>query len=495
MMEQVHRNDPSLLTDLSEDERIRAMARFQAIQPFLEGGIPLIIAAASHGISLRTARYWVKRYRQAGLVGLARKERSDKSRQKLPAAFQQMIEGLSLRNPGLSVATIHRRVAEVANRQGQEAPSYSLVYSVIRRIEPALVTMAHEGTKTYSDSFDLVHRTEAKGPNALWQADHTELDILVKDERGEARRPWLTIIMDDYSRAVAGYLLSLSAPSAIQTALALRQAIWRKSQPGWHVCGIPQVLYTDHGSDFTSQHIEQVAADLKIQLVFSAVAKPRGRGKIERFFNTLSQMLLSRLPGYARDGGGRVAVLTLPELSQEIEHYLIHEYLVTPHRTTQQAPQARWEAGGFLPHLPDSLERLDLLLLTVARTRRVQRDGIRFMGMRYIDPTLAAYVGEEIVLRYDPRDVAEVRVFYQERFLCRAVCQELAGQTVPLREIVSARNRRRRALRQTLLDRQRAVDALLESKRWDADRQDTVPAPATPASPPAVRLKRYGCDE
>ena len=90
---------------------------------------------------------------------------------------------------------------------------------------------------------------------------------------------WLTIILDDHSRTVAGYLLFFTAPSVIQTALALRQAIWRKAEPGWHVCGIPQVLYTDHGSDFTSQHIEQVTADLKIRLIFSTVGKPRGRGK------------------------------------------------------------------------------------------------------------------------------------------------------------------------------------------------------------------------
>ena len=52
--------------------------------------------------------------------------------------------------------------------------------------------------------------------------------------------------MDDYSRAIAGYYLTFSAPSAIQTALALRQAIWRKSDPAWHVCGIPDVLYTEY---------------------------------------------------------------------------------------------------------------------------------------------------------------------------------------------------------------------------------------------------------
>ena len=97
----------------------------------------------------------------------------------------------------------------------------------------------------------------------------------------------------------------LRRPSAIQTALALRQAIWRKGRPGWQVCGIPGILYSDHGSDFTSQHLEQVAADLKIRLINSGVGRPRGRGKIERFFESVSQVLLSRLPGYAPAGAAR----------------------------------------------------------------------------------------------------------------------------------------------------------------------------------------------
>lgn len=393
---------PAPLSCLSEEARSRALARFQVIRPFLEDGVPLTQLAREQGLVLRTARRWVGRYRREGLTGLARKEREDKDKRKLTPVLQQLIEGLALRKPRLSTATIHREVAKTAQKLGQEPPSYKVVHAVIGKLEPALLTLAHEGSKAYSASFDLVHRREADAPNAIWQADHTELDILVKDHDGTARRPWLTIIIDDYSRAVAAYLLSFSAPSAIQTALALRQAIWRKPQAGWHVCGIPQVLYIDHGSDFTSRHIEQVTADLKIRLIFSGVARPRGRRKIERFFDSLSQVLLSRLPGYARTQADRSAVLSLADLASEIETYLIREYLVTPHSTTGQAPQARWEAGGFLPQMPDALERLDLLLLTVARTRRVQQDGIRFLGMRYIDPTLAAYVGEEVLLRYDP---------------------------------------------------------------------------------------------
>jgi putative transposase len=61
-------------------------------------------------------------------------------------------------------------------------------------------------------------------------------------------RPWLTVVEDDHSRAIAGHAVNLGAPSALQSALVLRQAIWRKAEPGWHVCGIPGVFYTDHGS-------------------------------------------------------------------------------------------------------------------------------------------------------------------------------------------------------------------------------------------------------
>lgn len=77
----------------------------------------------------------------------------------------------------------------------------------------------------------------------------------------------------------------------------LYQAIWRKENYEWPICGIPEKFYTDHGSDFTSKHLEQVAIDLKMELVFSAIGVPRGRGKVERFFQTVNQLLLEKLPG------------------------------------------------------------------------------------------------------------------------------------------------------------------------------------------------------
>jgi len=87
----------------------------------------------------------------------------------------------------------------------------------------------------------------------------------------------------------------------------------------------------------------------------------------------------------------------------------------------------------------------------------VHPDGIHFQGYRYLDTTLAAYVGEDVSIRYDPRDLAELRVYFDDSFLCRAICPELAGETIALKDIIRARNGHRRQLRETLLNATAAV--------------------------------------
>jgi putative transposase len=132
------------------------------------------------------------------------------------------------------------------------------------------------------------------------QSNHAQLDINLLREDGSTARPWLTIVSDDYSRAIARYYLGFDAPSSMRTSPALRQGIWRKGHPHWQICGVPGILHTDNGADFTSRHLQQVVDDLKIRLVFSIPGKPQGRGRIERFFRTVNEMSLCDLDGYIR---------------------------------------------------------------------------------------------------------------------------------------------------------------------------------------------------
>jgi putative transposase len=127
------------------------------------------------------------------------------------------------------VALVHRQVSEVARQNGWSVPSYHRVYRIVKQLDPALVTLAHKGSKTYRTTYDLLYRHEAQQPNDLWQADHTLLDIWVRHGDGPPVRPWLTVIMDDYSRAIAGFSVNVEAPSTIQTALSLRHALGRQS--------------------------------------------------------------------------------------------------------------------------------------------------------------------------------------------------------------------------------------------------------------------------
>jgi putative transposase len=483
---------PVQLTALSEDQRVEAYARFEILRPALEEGVSQAQIARTHHLSKSAVQRWVARYREQGLVGLATTSRKDKGKsRRLPEQAITLVEGLALQTPARSAAAIHRQVVEIAKEQGWKPPSYERVRQIIKNLDPALVTLAHQGAATYREEFDLLFRREATHANAMWQADHTPLDVWLLDEAGKPAKPYLTVIEDDYSRMIMGYRLSFQPATSLTTALTLRQAIWHKEDPRWSSCGIPSVFYTDHGSDFTSKHLEQVAADIRMELVFSEKGIPRGRGKLERFFRSVDQLFLQDVPGYAPKGYTEAEVtLTLPDFEQRFRKWLLEDYHHRVHSETGCLPKERWEAGGFVPRMPASQEQLDLLLLTVAKTRRVQQDGIHFQNHRYMDINLAAFVKEDVLIRYDPANMGEIHVFYQDRFLCRAICAELSGEKVTLKEIEQARAVRRKQVRAGLSTREAMVN------RYVQIHHIPPPAPKTVVVEPAPvevrpRLKRY----
>src|SRR5215472_10684392 len=230
------------LTAYTEEQRMQAQARFAIIKPFLEDGVPLTQIAEAQRLPLRTARRWVAEYRRCGLAGLIRQTRSDQGKRRgLPTDLPTLIEGLALQKPKRSIAALHRKAVQIAAQQGWPSPSYDQVYAIVKALDPRLQTLAHEGPAAYRDEFDLVYRFEADAPNVIWQADHSLLPIWLLDERSQPARPWLSIILDDFSRGISGYFLGFTNPTALQTALTLHQAIWRKDDPRWRICGIPSV--------------------------------------------------------------------------------------------------------------------------------------------------------------------------------------------------------------------------------------------------------------
>ncbi len=149
----------------------------------------------------------------------------------------------------------------------------------------------------------------------------------------------------------------MEARSSDVVCLALRHAILPKQYSSayeltqaWGTYGIPQYLYTDGGKEFNSNHLEQVANELKI--VLCQRRYPSEGGIVERPFGTFNSELLSTLPGYTGSnvqkrpkGSQKEASLTLEQLERLIVRYIVEHYnqSLDP-RTGSQTRLGRWEA-------------------------------------------------------------------------------------------------------------------------------------------------------
>ncbi|MGI0488619.1 transposase [Pantanalinema rosaneae CENA516] len=340
--------------------------------------------------------------------------------------------------------------------------------------------------------------------NQVWQVDHTRADVLVVDQSGELLgRPWLTIVVDTYSQCIMGIHLGLDAPSSAVVCLALRHAIMPKQyssayelQGNWGTYGLPQYLYTDGGKDFRSQHLEQVATELGIVLCLRR--KPSDGGIVERPFGTFNTQFFSTLPGYVSSNvetrspaAESEACLTLMQLEQLLVRYIVDHYnQAIDVRMGDQTRLGRWEAGR-IAQLPLLGEReLDLCLMRRDQ-RRVYRSGyLQFASLTYQGEHLAAYAGETVILRYNPRDITTVYVYQlqnnQEVFLTRAHAMGWETELLSYREAQALSERRRAAGKAIDTGSQLAEVRSRDRRVKQLQRQQRQKLDADPISPPTL---------
>jgi len=103
----------------------------------------------------------------------------------------------------------------------------------------------------------------------------------------------LTLVIDVATRAIAGFHLSLDAPSATSTALAISHAVLPKGGPqsnlseSWPMQGLPQMIHLDNAKEFHSQALERGCREHRISLKFRPPRTPHYGGHVERSIGTL----------------------------------------------------------------------------------------------------------------------------------------------------------------------------------------------------------------
>ncbi len=295
--------------------------------------------------------------------------------------------------------------------------------------------------------------------NHVWQCDHTRADILLVDKYGKLLdRPWLTTVIDTYSRCIIGINLGFDAPSSQVVALALRHAILSKHysheyqlSEDWGTYGKPEHFYTDGGKDFRSNHLQQISVQLGF--VCHLRDRPSEGGIVERPFGTFNVEFFSTLPGYTGSNvqerpeeTEKEACLTLRDLEQKLVRYLVDNYNQRiDARMGDQTRFQRWDSG--LIATPDLISERELDICLMKQTkRRVQRGGyLQFENLIYRGENLAGYAGETVILRFDPKDITTVLVYQQESnkevFLTRAYALELETEQMSLDEAKTSSKR------------------------------------------------------
>ncbi|WP_193198647.1 Mu transposase C-terminal domain-containing protein [Nostoc sp. MG11] len=437
-------------------------------------------AAEKLGKSVRTVRRLVDKWEHEGLAGLVQNQRVDKGKHRVDEDWQKFVlKTYKDGNEGSKRMTrqqVFIKAKARADELGVKPPSHMTVYRILQplidKIEQAksIRSPGWRGSRLSvktRDGKDL----QIEHSNQVWQCDHTLVDVLLVDQHGKIlSRPWLTTVIDSYSRCIMGINLGYDAPSSTVVALALRHAILPKqygSEYGlheeWGTSGLPQHFYTDGGKDFRSNHLQQIGVQLGFvcHLRVSEAAlkelRPSEGGTVERPFKTLNTELFSTLQGYTGSNvqerpeeAEKEACLTLRQLEQMLVRYIVDNYNQRlDARMGDQTRFQRWESG--LIAAPDLLSERDLDICLMKQTRRqIQRGGyLQFENLMYRGELLAGYAGESVVLRYDPRDITTILVYRiegdKEVFIARAYAQDLEAEELSLDEAKASSRKVREA--------------------------------------------------
>lgn len=304
--------------------------------------------------------------------------------------------------------------------------------ALARRFEAGDRAVMREGVEARR-RHQVYLRWEPEARNELWETDHKELDVPVLFPRAQRpRKPWTTLFVDGYSRAVMGWAIS-EYPSAASVLAALGEAVHVDDRRG-PFGGIPARLRPDGGLEFAAGALEQACGVLAIHLDPAPAYSPTLKGKVERLHGTIVESFLAELPHFAdgpRDASGKLwgqglPVLTFADLVGRFDAWVLAYNRERGHAGLGgRTPIERWQADATpLRTVADQELRWTLL---EERTRRVQKSGVRFHALDFVAPELNGLVGETVAVRYRPHDDTSVEIFRAGAHLCTALPQGTLG--------------------------------------------------------------------
>jgi transposase InsO family protein len=403
-----------------------------------------------HRVSERTLRFWAARYREAerlhgdGYVGLLpdtarRGNREARLPERTRALMQESIENDFETTKQKSKYACWVVLKQRCEQHEVVAPSYRAFRRAIAKCSRYESTVKRKGRRAaykYEPAYWVLDaNTPRHGdrPFEIGHIDHTELDIELRSTATGRNlgRPWMTILVDAFSRRILASYLSFDPPSYRSCMMVLRDCVRRHSR-------LPQAVVVDGGREFESTYFETLLARYECTKKTRPPAKARFGSVVERLFGTCNTQFIHNLRGNTQItrevrqvttsvNPKGLAAWSLGDLNARLNEYLFEVYDRMDHPALGQTPEEAFargfEASGQRLHRIIPYDQSFLLCTmpstakgtaTVNTGRGVKIHHVYYWSDAFRDPELEQ---RQIPVRYDPFDAGIAYAFCGNRWV------------------------------------------------------------------------------
>jgi len=327
-----------------------------------------------------------------------------------------------------------------------KALSYKGLYNRIKKLSPYDVMVARYGKQRADIEFNAVdgHKKLSRILQRV-EIDHTPLDLILLDDELHIPlgRPYLTLLIDCYSRCIIGFHLGFNEPGYNPVRKALLNAIKPKDyikdeypeiKNDWPCFGKIERLVVDNGREFWSDSLIQASEEMGMSVQFNPVKKPWLKPMVERIFSTINTILLVNFPGKTFSNilkkldynPSKDAVIRFSAFNQIFHKWIVDVYHQNSDTRKTLIPAELWREGynRFPPVMfnPQEIRRLDVVL-GITHKRRHGRTGIKIHCLRYDCDDLSLYrkqhggSGKEqktVLVKTNPDDISSIYVYLEE---------------------------------------------------------------------------------
>lgn len=460
------------------EEMTEATKRFEVIRQCIAeaGSLKEIVARVSRSLNMSQSYCYrlVGSYDvDSGPGSLMRYKRGQK---KGGSRLNPMIDSIindcietEWKGPGADRKKAHKLIKGMCQAANLRPPCINTVGKRIKSKKTAReLTRLKSGKKAANDKYAArPKQIKRKSPLEFWQMDHTVIDCIIVDEESRKAlcRPWVTLIIDVYTRVVMGYYLSIHSPSSVSVAMAIMHAVmpkrdWLKSLGSDDIAypyyGKPQAIGLDNAKEFKSRPIRYAATKHSIDLRWRPPATPHWGGHIERLNGTLQMGYVKYLPGATLSNvvlrgdynSEKEAVMTFSEFNIWFARS-INIYHLETHRMLGMSPHEKWleyytDSSGALNHPPLLNNAFDFFIDFLPEvSRTISHSGVVLNNIWYWSDDFKSLVGskEKFIVKYNPLSLRQVWVRDGDNRYMQASFSDVGLPDVTLQEIKLTREK------------------------------------------------------